>query len=348
MVTALKPIAMAVALIAAIEGAAYISAPPRIYSSNFLELAYARRENQTKVQQEIKLDLVAQLKPAILQVGDSSGFHGPEPFTVQKYIGAPYVILSCCGDMGYSGHRYIAEAALARAPPVKMLVFYVSPFSLPGGFGDLGPEFRDAYQRAFLGPWHYLDPPSMAYRMSVTNFLYYGKWSRSPDANPHNHGNKTEAQLRQWFTDSHGWTPRPPELSASLPAAPTGPCQWRSGYSKWLEPGGKDGTVPVTTLYSELSAVAQLARQYSVKLAIVFNPVSCERDADVMAIEGELARFRKINPEVFVTPFITTWPASDFVDPWHLTEPGSYKIAHKLGPILRQAIDARYIMRRRN
>src|SRR5438132_6706561 len=51
-----------------------------------------------------KLGAFADSSPDIIQVGDSSGFHGVRPGVVMQDLGVPkYVNLSCCANTGYRG-----------------------------------------------------------------------------------------------------------------------------------------------------------------------------------------------------------------------------------------------------
>lgn len=341
-----RPVLYSAGIIAIVEaGVLLFAPPPSLYASNFMELAFFRQENPTKIIQEIKLDGLTQVNPKILQVGDSSGINGTKAVIVEKYLdSSPIAVMSCCGDMGYSGHRYTAEAALARVPGIETIVFYVSPYSLPGGIDNTGADLRESFFRAYLSKWRYLDPPSMGYRMDVTNLAYYGRWTHSAAGNPRNDVAKQEQKIKNWFVDEHGWTARPPEMVAKLglPPPPTGPCNWRNEqFTDWFKPDAA-GRLPLSILYDELSMVAAMARQHRVKLVLVFNPVSCDYVAseDTLAIEREIDRFRRDNPEVIVPfPFVTTWPSELFADPFHVWEPGSDKMAHILGPVLRRVMD---------
>lgn len=342
-----RPVLYSVAIIALVEFSLLLLAPaPTLYASNFMELAFYRQENPTKIIQEIKLDGLPRISPKILQVGDSSGINGTKAAIIEKtYLdNAPIAVMSCCGDMGYTGHRYTAEAALARVPGIETIVFYVSPYSLPGGIDNLGPELRESFFRAFLSKWRYLDPPSMGYRMGITNLAYYGHWTHSAAGNPRNEIAKQEQKLKEWFVNEHGWTARPPEMVAKLglPAAPTGPCNWRNPqFTDWFKPDAW-GRVPLSLLYNELNMVAGMARSHRRKLVLVFNPVACDyvASSDTLAIEREIDRFRLDNPEVIMPfPFVTTWPTELFADPFHVWESGSDKMADILGPVLRRVRD---------
>lgn len=344
-----KAIFLAAAVVATIEFLIATTGAPHLlydsffyppYDSNFLELAYFRQENPIKVVQEIKVDVIHQLAPEFVQVGDSSGFHGPLPLELEKYINSRYVIMNCCADMGYAGHRYVAEAVLKRAPTTKYIIFYVTPLATPLNFGNLGIELATSFRSAFVSNWTRLDPPSLSYRIDVTNFVYYGHFVHSISGNPLNPDRSWEAGQAVWLIVGHGWAERTREMAAQyhMPPPPVGTCDFREAH--WFD-GGPDGP-PIEHLYPELSKLAAMGRRWGVRIILVFNPVSCEegKDPNALTIEREISRFRHDNPEVIMPfPFITTWPADLFADAWHLLKPGSQRMAETLGPVLRRVID---------
>lgn len=303
-----------------------------------------KRENPIKVMEELKLDLLYRLNPEFVQVGDSSGALGPPPRIVEQYLNeAHYGTMSCCGDEGYAGHRYFAEVSLMRVPSIKYVVFYVSPFSTPLNFSNHGRDLANSIYSVFLSNWSRLNLPSLDYRLDVTNFVYYGYFSHSISINPANPDRDWELGKISWFLEDHGWLPTWPTLPANLegPFPPIGLCDFSVAYANWFRLTN-DGTRPIDHLYPELNKLASWGRRLHVPIILVFSPVSCERgnDKNTIAIEHEINRFRRDNPEIIMPfPFITTWPAELFRDPWHLFVVGGERMAHTLGPILRRVID---------
>jgi hypothetical protein len=330
-----RAILIAVAAIAGIEAAVWAWGPEHhgLFATNFFELAYMRQENPVKVQQAAKLYLLPELSPRFIQVGDSSGFHGGRPDVIEQYVKGPYLILSCCGDMGYAGHRYVAEASVARDPKIEYIVFYVTPHSSPINWGNLPPGFAESYESAFLGFWRHLDPPSLNLRHWVTSEVYYGTadpiYARAPD--PYLKGTLA------WLRKDRGWVPH--NRPAEHPVA-TDTCRFDRVPDDWLHDLG-DGDRPFLHFRAELTKLATFARENGKKLVLVFNPVACQAGEELatVRIEREIALFRMQFPEVAqLTHFITTWPQPLFSDQSHLNPTGSERMGHLVGTELAKVV----------
>ena len=344
-ISSFKPLLIALVIIGTIEGSIALHTGGRaLFDSNFLELAFARAENPNKILLEIKKFYSPEFKPYFLQVGDSSGFHGMKAKLLDKvFPNKPYLVLSCCGDMGYAGHRYVAAAALDELKSVHYLIYYVSPFSTPSNFAGMGQDLADSYYSAFVNPWHHLNPPSLAFRLDVTNFFYHGFLTHDFAYNKAALNKNYVPERHQWFVENNGWAPRPPNGTSGLaytPPPPLGACYHSPQYSAWARPA-HDGSMPIDSFYPELAATAKLVREKHVQLILVFNPVSCVHGDDILTlrIEREIARFRADFPEVIVPfDFINTWAVAYFRDPWHMTEEGAEKMANEFGPLLRKIV----------
>jgi len=344
-ISSFKPLLIALLIIATIEGSiAFHTGGRVIFDSNFLELAFARAENPTKILLEIKRFFLPEFKPYFLQVGDSSGFHGMRARLLEKYFpDKPYLVMSCCGDMGYAGHRYVAEAALDELKSVHYLIYYVSPFSTPSNFAGMGQALANSYYSAFINPWRRLNPPSLAYRLDVTNLFYYGHFVHNFAYNKAHLSKDYVAERHGWMLGENGWAPRPPSAEMGLinfPSPPTGICSHSEFFLPWARPA-HDGSMPINSLYPELEATARLAREKHVRMILIFNPVSCVQGDGtlILRIEREIARFRADFPEVVVPfEFIHTWPEKYFRDPWHVTPEGADKMTTEFGPILQKIV----------
>src|ERR1044071_5249454 len=98
-----RAILIAMAVIATIELVSWIAARPNpLAASNFLELAYLKTENSSKLAIMARTQWTIGLQPDIFQVGDSSGLHGAMPTIINKYLGGlQYVNNGFAGDVGY-------------------------------------------------------------------------------------------------------------------------------------------------------------------------------------------------------------------------------------------------------
>jgi len=128
-------------IIALIELSCWIFArPQQLAASNFLELAYLKKENTSKVYIQARTQLTLGLHPAIVQVGDSSGMHGVMPVVLDKYLdGLRYVNDGFAGDVGYFGHFDVAKTVLNHSNSVKAVVFYVTPLAKPAISTKMAP-----------------------------------------------------------------------------------------------------------------------------------------------------------------------------------------------------------------
>ena len=335
-----RAIWISAAIIGAIELSCWIFARPQpLAASNFLELAYLKKENTSKVYIQARTQLTLSLHPDIVQVGDSSGQHGTMPVVIDNYLGGlSYVNDSFGADVGYLGHDNVAETILDWDSSVKAIVFYVTPLAKPAFYGNAGRVLERAIYSAFVSPWNRLAPPTLGGRLGATNLLYYGELNNeTPHGIP---GFLGDANWRQSFYASKGFNPR--EIAYPNPwPLPLGACS----FANWFEPSD-DGMQPFDLFYPALERAALLARQKKVRLMVVFNRVPCHEAKNVgtLTIERELARFRENYPEVVVpAPFITTWPPERFMDSWHFISWAAKINSERLGPdIARMMQDPQY------
>lgn len=329
---------LALATILAIEGTScLLRTDMQPFRSNLVTMSYLHQDNYAKFATEIKLLNAAHLKPRFIQVGDSSGYHGPIPKEIMQHIGDdnPYVILNCCADMGYRGHRLIAQYALEHMPSIKYLVYYVTPFAPSAKFANVNGALADSIQASLLDSWNALMPPSLAFRIYAVNSLFYGTFTRELEGNPLNSTLSSDQSFIRTYADqfleNYGWWPRPIDMKA-LPYASIGPCDMHVHF----EDSG-NGELKSKDMLEELNKTAELARSRHVKMILVYNPVSCSdsNNPEILDLKQRLSVFRQQNPDVWVPfPFIHTLPITDFVDSFHTNIEGSQIVSEQLGEYL--------------
>ena len=164
------------AVVIAIEGAiALIVKPDVVERSNYLNWMYGEPDPFHKFTAYAKMREVLLYNADIVQVGDSSGFHGIRPELVASELGGlKYFNLSTVANTGFDGYYDFAKFVLEHNPDLQAIVLYISPKFLPkpgmiGGDVQLGAA---KIHEAYVGPWSIFALPSMALRPVVTDDLY--------------------------------------------------------------------------------------------------------------------------------------------------------------------------------
>ncbi len=331
-----RSVFIALVVISTIELGCWVFARPEpLAASNLLELAYLKDENSSKLGLFYRLRWAIDLHPDILQIGDSSGLHGSMPNIINQYLGGLNYLNSSFGaDPGYLGHYNIAKVVVDHTDSVKAMVFYVTPLAKPAYYGAAGRNLEQSLYSAFLNPWSFLAPPTMAYRTNVTDFIYYGEGNSNY---PHGgHAFLGDDNWKESFYKEKGFIPRESAFHIRDPL-PLGGCR----FSDWFETSA-EGDRPFDYFYKGLEKMALLAREKKMRLAIVFNPVPCQEveESGTLLIKHELARFRKDYPEVAVPfPFITTWPEHLFQDSWHFFSFGAEIASNRLAKEIHKMMD---------
>ncbi len=308
-ISSFKSLIAALCLLAVGESAiALLGSPRPLYGSALYEMGYGKTDVPQKFVIEGKFTLFRGIAAEFIQVGDSSGLFGVSPRDVMWHLpGQTYLNYSCCADVGFTGYRYIAEAALRDNPARKVLVLYMTVFSLPR-LDSLYAKLTDELRESLIGVGRYVGMlPSAPYRRAVTNLAYHGKLQQIPIPDPF-FGWPNFPTMQQWveqFGQTLGWVPFPPVIGD----VPVGPCK--------LDPVVDKEGHPV--LLRELEETKKLADRYQVKLVIAFNPVACDGGETTRALEDQVAEFRRRHADVFI-PFgpTETIDAVAFSDQMHL------------------------------
>jgi hypothetical protein len=309
---ALRPIAVALAVIALTEAVCGFALRPGIVERTKFNLL--NRFHSTVVFG--KLGQFAESSPDVVQVGDSSGFHGVNPDVVMRYLGGlKYLNLSCCAGMGFRGYYGVADFMLRRNPGVKAVVLYLSLRNLPRpdlieGQNQLG----DFIENSLTTPFAYLSPPTVAVRQRIVDAIERKGQSRIDAI--------FTDELRQSAREHSGWWP---EHDRRLAGAK------RTEF--WRQTCGATGVAVVNDeasfygdqksyLLTEFQRFAELTARHGAKFVLMFHPFSCR------GLEGTLldARRRDVrsmmqqgaNVAVFPERMLELWPTEKFVSADHL------------------------------
>jgi hypothetical protein len=310
--SALRPFAITLAVIALTEGVFGLSLRPNIVERSKFNLL-------NPLHSAIifgKLGEFADSSPDILQVGDSTGFHGVRPDVVARYLGGlKYLNLSCCAGMGYRGYYGIADFMLRRNPSIKAVVLYVGLRNLPradliGGQHQLGD-----FIETLTTPFAYLSPPTVAVRRRIVDAMdRRGQWKLDATF--------TE-EIRQSAGEYNGWWPEHDRRLAGEHRVEF----WRQacGATGFAVENDRDifyGDDKQSYMLTEFQRFATLAAQHGAKLVVLFHPYSCRGLAGSMleARRKDIRTLVERNPNTIVLPehMLELWPAEKFVSAEHL------------------------------
>jgi hypothetical protein len=264
-----------------------------------------------------KLNDFADSAPDIIQVGDSSGFHGVNPDVVMRYLGGlKYLNLSCCAATGYRGYYGIADFMLRRNSGIKAVVLYVSLNNLPRADLIHGQhQLGEFIQNSLTTPFSQFSPATVALRQRIV------------DAMEKKGQSKTDAiftdDMRHSAREHNGWwAEHDRRLAGDKRAAfwretcgPTGVRVWKDQDSYYA---GNRQSYMVT----ELERFAALAEHHGAKLVVLFHPFSCSGVGGnfLDARRADLRTVMERHPNAVGLPeqMLEAWPTEKFVSSDHL------------------------------
>ena len=307
-----RAVLLALGVIAATEGVCALALRPGIVERTKFNLL-------DRFQSAVifgKLNEFADSAPDVIQVGDSSGFHGVRPDVVMRYLdGLTYVNLSCCAALGYRGYYGIADFMLRRNPGIKAVVLYVSLNNLPRADLIEGQhQFGEFIQNSLTTPFSYLSPATVALRQRIVDAME----------------KKGQARTDAVFTDDmrvsareHNgwWAEHDRRLGGDKRIA-----FWRATCgetgAKAIDPASYYAADRQSYMLTELERFAALAAHHGAKLIVAFQPFSCRGlDADFLAarradVRTLMSRHRNIS--VVPEQILDVWPTEKFVSGDHL------------------------------
>jgi hypothetical protein len=316
-------------------------------ANNFLTLKFPQRDEITRATIYEKMRVFGQLKPEIVQAGDSSGLMGIHADIVEEYLpeGVGMVNMSCCATVGYRGPFAIFSYFLENTPNVKMLVLYNSPAgNLPSDFNQVSggtgaQEFGNDIYDKYVGWRSYFALPSMLFREDVVthtyySFLYWVLGSKIDERIPitshplastflanlnENRGYIADPETQINDTTAWGQWADAKECVFSVKALEK-PLLFQEKYPTYIE--------------QTYATFAELARKHKVKLVIAHQVIPCPlgTGAGSQAARDAIQRFKQQYPEVeFPFDVITHWDKSKFAVPAHVRDIHSEELSRRLG-----------------
>jgi hypothetical protein len=324
-ISSFRPLLLAAAIIGLIEGAiALVARPDGVDQSNYLSWMYADPDPFHKFVIYKKMKEVALSDADVVQVGDSSGFHGIRPSVVTREVeGIRYFNLSCCANTGFDGYYDFVRFALSHDPNLKAVVLYLTFNNLPQprllrGDSKLGDA---KIHEAYAGPWSILAFPSLALRPVVTDALYslFGLVS-----SPRNGltDNLDALKMMQSVQEEHGWWAEhyPRTVGDKRKQFFDQLCGADDLWSVTPESlNSAEGDFEPLVVFDKFAA---LAKTYGKKLIIVFHPHPCSRlnERTKQALEDALSRLKQKYSNLYVYPegLFEHWPRETFIDADHV------------------------------
>jgi hypothetical protein len=283
-----------------------------------------------------KLNEFADSSPDVIQVGDSSGFHGVNPDIVMRHLdGLKYVNLSCCAALGYRGYYGIADFMLRRNPGIKAVVLYVSLNNLPRADLIEGQhQLGEFIQNALTTPFSYLAPPTVALRQRIVDAMEKKGQSRMDAV-------FTEAMRQSTFVHNGWWAEHDRRLAGDKRAA-----FWRATCGengvKAIDEASYYARGGQSYMLTELERFASLAAHHGARLIVLFHPFSC-RGLDANFLAARRADVRTLvsrhgNVSVLPEQILETWATEKFVSGDHLRVGYDEENANRVGQLLARAL----------
>jgi hypothetical protein len=331
--SALRPVAIAFMIIALTEGVCALVLRPGIVERTKFNLL--NRFHSTAVFG--KLGEFADSAPDIIQVGDSSGFHGVNPDVVTRHLdGLKYLNLSCCAGMGYRGYYSIVDFMLRRNPSIKAVVLYVSLRNLPRADVIEGQrQLGDFVENSLTTPFAYLAPATVALRQRIVDAMER-KGQVRIDA-------IFTDELRQSARAHNGWWPEHDRRMAGAKRTE----YWRETCGATGVAGQNDdatfyGEDKQSHMLSEFGRFATLAARHGAKFVVIFHPFSCRglEGSFLAARREELAKLLKQNSNMVAFPqqMLELWPTEKFVSSDHLRVGYDEENFRRVGKLLAEVL----------
>ena len=325
-ISSFKPVLLAIAIIGLIEGViALVVRPDVVERSNYLNWMYGEPDPFHKFLIYSKMREIPSSEADVIQVGDSSGFHGIRSNLVMKEVdGIRYFNLSCCANTGYDGYYDFVKFALEHDPKLRAVVLYITFNNLPqlrliGGDAKLGAA---KIHEAYVGPWSIVALPSIALRSVATDIFY----SLFGHVVPRRNGltdNLDAVKMMESVHSERGWwgehDPRNvgdkgKQFFSQLCGDPAD--LWNVGPASLNSTKGE--FLPLVTF----DKFAALAKSYDKKLIIVFHPHPCGRlnEQTLQALENSVAQLKQKYSNLYVYPagIFEHWPREIFTGADHL------------------------------
>ncbi|MFO1150478.1 MAG: hypothetical protein U1E62_19025 [Alsobacter sp.] len=356
----LRPLAwllLTAAAIAAIEFLVAVAGPSvDARPNNFLDYRFRHEPDATRILTDFKLRLFGESRPDILQVGDSSGFHGVQPPIVAEMLGLRRYINLNVFAFGYPGYLEMARHVLERNAGIKVLVLYVTAMATPGpGFDDEGTHYGADIWREFNSVAHsWSHIPSLAYRKDILRELYGGIGAPTDALNTDILPRYPDAMAL--IPQSDGWE-REHDVPGDVSRGPL--AEFRPNFPPGISDRELADAIAVrfARAYSsfdvrsmrwanrtilEFDRFRRLAEQFGSKLVISLAPQAQSFSQGsvgnrIRAFNALMDEYRQAHPDVGVIPF-QFWPDERFSSIAHVATPYTVMNTVRFAQALGQAI----------
>lgn len=332
-------------IVIAIEGAvALVVKPDVVERSNYLNWTYGQPDPFHKFTAYAKMREVLLYNADIVQVGDSSGFHGIRPEVVTSELGGlKYFNLSTVANTGFDGYYDFAKFALENNPDLQAIVLYMSLKFLPkpgmiGGDVQLGAA---KIHEAYVGPWSIIALPSMALRPVVTDDLYTLFGLIAPRRHGLSEGGDAINMMRSVKQEHGWWAEHDSRMIGDM----------KEKYFRDVCGSNDTAVLTVENLSSPegeflppviFDKFAALTKAYGKKLFIVFHPSPCGRldNKVVHALDTSLSTLKQKYSNLFVYPeeLFEHWPRAVFSTGEHLYVGYERYSSHRLARFIATAL----------
>ncbi|SEP41442.1 hypothetical protein SAMN02990966_05903 [Rhodospirillales bacterium URHD0017] len=328
-ISSFKALLVALATIGLIEGGyVMFAAPSAADRTNYLNWNFDSSEPFHKVVIYEKIINAIRDRPEVIQIGDSSGFHGIIPSIVDQYLGGMrYANVSCCANTGFDGYYTIADYLLRNVPTIKVVVLYFSLNNSPRTLDALNASVvggEDRLRSAFGPMAAWTSPATLALRHDIVRPVY--NLGTTFEQNGLLSFDKLWPAVIQALRASRGW--RPEEDVHRLPAQ-----QMQKVYdlcgpslSRHVDVQDWDFTRDVfgvrrSNTEIELRRLAALTARHGAKLILLTQPYPCHElpgtyleqlRSAVAAVAADYSNFIAPNP------LFESWPPQWFSSGDHL------------------------------
>jgi len=352
-ISSFRALLAAFSIIGLVEGGyATFANPSAADRTNYLNWNFDSSELFHKVVIYEKISNAIRDRPEVIQIGDSSGFHGIVPGIVDQYLaGMRYANLSCCANTGFDGYYTIADFLLRNVPTIKAVVLYLSlnnpPRNLDGlNAGIVGGEDR---LRSAFGPMAALTSPAMlALRQDVVRPVY--NLGTTFDQTGLLSFDKHWPALIQALRANRGWQPEgdvhrlPPQQMQKVYDL-CGPSLIRPiGVQDWDFTRDAFG-VRRSNAEIELRRLAALTARHGAKLILLTQPYPCHDlpgsylEQFRSAVAGVAADYPNF---IAPAPLFESWPPQWFSSADHLRTGLEDLASRRAGQFIAKALNITY------
>jgi hypothetical protein len=350
-ISSFRSLLAALAVIALVEVSyATVDTSSAVERSSFLNWNFNSIELFQKALIYEKLQNAVQAKPAVIQIGDSSGLHAIVPRIVDQYLeGLKYENVSCCANTGFDGYYTIAEFMLRNSPSIKAVVLYLSwqnaprdPARMPTDMIGGGDHMRNAL--GWLAP--FVSPPTLSARAEILRSVYtLSHVIEQPSLLPFD-VYPPFAPLVEFLRTSAGWWPEhdtrasPDKRQRMLDSLCGGALALYDSAQNYTRDafGSRQSYTQV-----ELRRLANLTAQYNAKLVVIFQPYPCPamgqsylaaRQVDVAAVVADHPNVVIPDPALF-----EAWPGEWFTSADHLRTGHEDAASRRVGRAVAKALN---------